>query len=46
MAQGQVEVSICDNKDVLIRPAIDWNSAPNFVRELLREFLDTPQQER
>lgn len=39
MARGQVEVDICDNKDVLIRPAIDWNRVPDFVRNVFLEYL-------
>ena len=46
MTIGQVEVSICDNKDVLMRPAINWNVAPDFAKQLLRDFLDTPREER
>ena len=46
MTSGQVEVSICDNKDVLMRPAINWNVAPDFAKQLLRDFLDTPREER
>lgn len=46
LTRGQVEVSICDNKDVLMRPAINWNVAPDFAKQLLRDFLDTPREER
>lgn len=46
IAGGQVEVSICDNKDVLIRPAINFNAAPPFVKQLLWDYLDTPREER
>ena len=46
LTRGQVEVSICDNKDVLLRPAINWNAAPDFAKQLLRDFLDTPREER
>ena len=45
LTRGQVEVSICDNKDVLMRPAINWNAAPDFAKQLLRDFLDTPREE-
>lgn len=46
MAGGQVEVSICDNKDVLIRSAINFNAAQPFVKQLLWDYLDTPREER
>lgn len=32
MTRGQVKVSICDNKDVLMCPAINWNAAPDFAK--------------
>ena len=47
MTQGQVQVSFCEpSKDALIRPAINWNSTPEYVRELLRSYMDTPYEER
>lgn len=39
MSRGQVEVSICDNKDVLIRPAINFNAAPPFVGAAIVEDM-------
>ena len=27
------------NDDILIRPAIDWNRAPDFVRNVFLEYL-------
>lgn len=47
MTRGQVQVSFCEpNKDALIRPAINWNSAPDYARELLYSYMDTPYDER
>lgn len=46
MSRGQVEVSICENKEVLIRPAINWNTVPDFVKQLFDEFTMTPLEER
>lgn len=39
MAGGQVEVTVLENDDVLIRPAIDWNRVPDFVRNVFLEYL-------
>lgn len=39
MSRGQVEVTVLENDDVLIRPAIDWNRAPDFVRNVFLEYL-------
>ena len=39
MSRGQVEVTILENDDVLIRPAIDWNGVPDFVRNVFLEYL-------
>lgn len=46
MSRGQVEVTVLENDDVLIRPAIDFNAAPPFVKQLLWDYLDTPREER
>lgn len=46
MSGGSVEISILDNKDILIRPAIDFNRAPDVVKAMFYEYLDTPREER
>lgn len=46
MTRGSVEVEICENKEVLIRPAVEWGSAPDFAKQLFHDFLYTPLEER
>lgn len=47
MTQGQVSVSFCgENKDTLIRPAINWGTAPDYAKQLLYAYMDTPYSER
>lgn len=47
MTQGQVSVSFCgENKDALIRPAINWGTAPDYAKQLLYAYMDTPYEER
>ena len=39
MSRGQVEVTVLENDDVLIRPVINWNRVPDFVRNVFLEYL-------
>lgn len=47
MTQGQVQVIFRgENKDAIIRPAIDWRTAPDYVKQLIYAYMDTPYPER
>lgn len=47
MTRGQVQISCCgENKDVVMRPAIDWGTAPDDIKQLIYAYMDTPYSER
>lgn len=47
MTRGQVQISLCgENKDAVMRPAIDWGTAPDYVKQLIYAYMDTPYEER
>ncbi len=46
MSRGAIEINVLENKEVLIRPAVDWANTPPHVFQVFRDFMMTPLEER